>query len=75
MGFSGDDFFDVELDGGAGAEVAGHEGGIEDGSLVGADPSGVAEAVDFGVDDGVVFLDAFIVAATEDGADGNSALL
>lgn len=68
------------MDDGAGAEEAGHEGGIEGGAGVGADATGVLEAVDFGVEDGVAFLDALVVAAADDlivfdeyGADGDAA--
>lgn len=80
LGLSDDDFGDAELDGGAAAQVAGHEGGVEGGITIRFLAAGAGEAVDFGVGHGVAVLDAAIVAggdhlavADKDAADGQAA--
>ena len=82
VAFADDDFGDSELHGRAAAEIAGHEGGIEDGVAIGLLSAGVHEAIDFRVGHGVAVLDASVAAAADDvvaahqhGTDGEAAFL
>src|SRR5688572_21677896 len=80
-GFADDHLGHAELHGGAGAQVAGHQRGVEDGVGVGPLAAGVGEAVDFGVGHRIAVLHPAVVpaaddlvAADEDRADGQAAL-
>ena len=68
MSVSDDYSWDPESDDGALAHDAGHGGGVEGGVGVAGEDSGVSEAFELGVGEGVAGLDHSVPAASEDGS-------
>src|ERR1700730_13686620 len=63
--FAHDHFFDAELHDCAGAEVAGHERGIQNGIVKMAESSGVPQTIYFRVRDRIVVLDPLVVTDSD----------
>ena len=63
--FTHDHFANPKLHDRAAAEVAGHEGGIEDGVAKSSDSPGVAQTIDLGMRHRVAFLHPLVVTDGE----------